>query len=584
MKGVLPISIAGACLIYVAAAAGPPRRSTAGFDVAAFGALPVQMDGRVQPIESVARLALLQIRRSAVVPGDREEMQAAEWLLELGARPDRADARRIFRVDDPQLVSVLALEPSATPFTYYAFGEVKPKLADIRTHANRIARLPRSQRAPWEEELLRLRQTLKLYERLKNSMQPNGLLQRSGLDPVRFDFAGRLASFQQDLRAGVDAAAARKRGEDEPTDEAVLQRIREFVAPHVTIERAAPLALVPPPRSGGAWRTVSGSIVESVRTGHLTPPVSRYAALMAAAARNDTAEFNRLVHEYEAWLESQGFGAELVRVRSETFFRRLQPFVRSTALYLLALLLVLVAAITRSPSVLHGAVAAGACAAALHGVGLVLEMTLDRRLASAPLYGLVLTFGFGAAVLGLVAGAWRRSAAVAALGTLAGLGAMAASHSFARGGMTGLASAVLAETGFRWVLVVVAVMVPLIAPRVCLRRFSGKPWWGLGDRPVTNLTRKSILFTHLRFIRRKGGWTMSSFRRIGLALAFAVALGFSGSVVAAQGPVAPVPSVVCQRLAAGIEALTQLTALYPSNPAFPMLLEAATAAYAANCQ
>ena len=45
-----------------------PARSKGPIDIAGFGRLPVLLNGRVQPIDSVARNALLQIRGNTDVP------------------------------------------------------------------------------------------------------------------------------------------------------------------------------------------------------------------------------------------------------------------------------------------------------------------------------------------------------------------------------------------------------------------------------------------------------------------------------------------------------------------------------------
>ena len=55
-------------LIYVAAAMLPLARTRAGYDLTGFGRLPVRVNARVQPIDSAARVGLLQIRGTVTVP------------------------------------------------------------------------------------------------------------------------------------------------------------------------------------------------------------------------------------------------------------------------------------------------------------------------------------------------------------------------------------------------------------------------------------------------------------------------------------------------------------------------------------
>src|SRR5712671_630720 len=85
------------------------------FHTREFGKLPVLLNGRVQPLDSVARNSLLQIRSTQTVPLEEKKawefwkhpkkLTATAWLLEAMMRPDLADERRIFLIHHPDLLS-----------------------------------------------------------------------------------------------------------------------------------------------------------------------------------------------------------------------------------------------------------------------------------------------------------------------------------------------------------------------------------------------------------------------------------------------------------------------------------------------
>src|SRR6266705_895754 len=95
------------------------------FHTREFARLPVLMNGRIQPFDSVARNSLLQIRSTAGVPlevvtnrlGGLEappswkfwhhpkKLKSTEWLLEVMFRPEQADERPIFLIHHPELLS-----------------------------------------------------------------------------------------------------------------------------------------------------------------------------------------------------------------------------------------------------------------------------------------------------------------------------------------------------------------------------------------------------------------------------------------------------------------------------------------------
>ena len=126
MKRWLPAIAVTAFLVYVAAAVFRPIPSAGGFDVNGFGRLPVSLNGRVQPVDSAARLALLQIRGTVTVPEDGRGawhvwgrtagLSATGWLLEILARPDAADTRKVFPIAEPAVrAAAVALAGLAPP-------------------------------------------------------------------------------------------------------------------------------------------------------------------------------------------------------------------------------------------------------------------------------------------------------------------------------------------------------------------------------------------------------------------------------------------------------------------------------------
>src|SRR5437867_11357727 len=86
-----------------------PKPDTS-FHTREFGKIPVLLNGRVQPLDSVARNSLLQLRTRQTVALDQgNKLTATEWLLELMARPEVADERKVFRIDNLELLGMLKL-------------------------------------------------------------------------------------------------------------------------------------------------------------------------------------------------------------------------------------------------------------------------------------------------------------------------------------------------------------------------------------------------------------------------------------------------------------------------------------------
>jgi len=109
-----------------------------------FGALPVLLNGRIQPFDSVARNSLLQIRSTGDVPLEEvpswkfwhhpQKLKSTEWLLEVMARPELADTRPIFLIHFSDLLSELKLQDKGVEksgLRYYTFAQLMPVLDEI---------------------------------------------------------------------------------------------------------------------------------------------------------------------------------------------------------------------------------------------------------------------------------------------------------------------------------------------------------------------------------------------------------------------------------------------------------------------
>src|SRR3954469_19936469 len=87
----------------------------------AFGRLPVVSNGRVQPFDSLARNSLLQLREKQTAnlePWKKwyekpKIIPATEWILAVMMKPEEADKWAVFRIDNPDVKSLLALPADA---------------------------------------------------------------------------------------------------------------------------------------------------------------------------------------------------------------------------------------------------------------------------------------------------------------------------------------------------------------------------------------------------------------------------------------------------------------------------------------
>jgi len=92
MKKWLPWILLGSFALWLVAQL-MPARDKEGFRINEFGKLPILLNGRVQPMDSMARNALLMISGKSVVRINegKDTMPAIEWALEAMSKPEEAD-------------------------------------------------------------------------------------------------------------------------------------------------------------------------------------------------------------------------------------------------------------------------------------------------------------------------------------------------------------------------------------------------------------------------------------------------------------------------------------------------------------
>src|SRR5215469_8554396 len=136
MKKWLPIVIAGLMAAWFLSTLRPPQEKT--FAFSQFGKLPVVFNGRVQPMDSLARNSLLQIREKEEANLEPWKgmsahlIPASQWLAIVMMDPATADQWPVFRVDNPELIALLKLPDRDVAQKHdgkhYSWNEIQPAL------------------------------------------------------------------------------------------------------------------------------------------------------------------------------------------------------------------------------------------------------------------------------------------------------------------------------------------------------------------------------------------------------------------------------------------------------------------------
>jgi ABC-type transport system involved in cytochrome c biogenesis permease subunit len=388
MKRFLPwiiLAVAAAC---IAANWLPSKTSKDDFDFGNFGQIPVLVGGRMKPLDTVARNSLLIIHgKQELQLEDGKRLSAMQWLTDTLFNAPVADQYPVFVVQNAEVLGLFGWQQSDRK--YFSFAEFSPFLKQIDEQAAQSDKLEAVQRSAYQSAILNLRNGLSLYQRLKNSIQPEGAE----------NFTAELQGFASSVPGAATAARQRSMGEN--FDKAKLDDVAQMIQRYEHLSDMAYVLAVPPLEPNGEWLSVGNSLLRSVALGEIHRIVAEYAIVGDAYRGNDRQLFNQHVQLMIDWFSKEQPNT-MKRASFEFLFNRLQPFSQSMALYVLAFLLACASWLRSSSILRRSAFYVLLLALAIHTFGLVSRMYLQERPPVTNLYSSAIFIGWGAVIVALI--------------------------------------------------------------------------------------------------------------------------------------------------------------------------------------
>jgi ABC-type transport system involved in cytochrome c biogenesis permease subunit len=388
MKRFLPWIIFAVAAGSIAANWLPPKTAKDKFDLAKFGKIPNLVGGRVKPLDTVARNSLLIIhgKQELRLEGGRR-LSAMQWLTDVLFNAPIADQYSVFVVQNAEVLGIFGWEQSDRK--YFSFAEFTPFLRQIDEQGAQSDKLEAVQRSAYQSAILNLRNGLALYQRLKNSIQPEGTQ----------NFAAELQSFESSVPGA--AKAARKLENGENFDKAKLDDVAELIQHYEKLSEMAYILAVPPHGQDQQWRSIGDSLLHSVGTKEIHPVVKEYANIGDAYRADNRLIFNQHVDLLANWFANEQPNAT-ERTSFEFLFNRLQPFSQAMVLYVFAFLLACASWLGWNRPLNRSAFYILLLALAIHTFGLVSRMYLQERPPVTNLYSSAIFIGWGAVIVALI--------------------------------------------------------------------------------------------------------------------------------------------------------------------------------------
>lgn len=343
MKRYLPAILSVAFVLAIAASIYQRQTPKTEFDLDLFGATPVLFNGRVQPLDSVARNSLLLMNGKRTAKWEGEKHRAIEWLAEAMMTPGDAAERPVFRIYDEGVRAYLPAKEASEPTSmiramfsgkgsghfYYSFEELSPFFERIRRDADTASKVDAEVRSRYQKAVIDLTNAMVRYIQLNFSLH-------HGSTPRVTEELERLAEV---MPAGLEAMNQRERGEE--FDEGDFNEMMSFGAAYQSFEANSLFFTHPRIDDEGelTWNKPSHVLNEINRSGAPSPVSLQYARLIDAYRFGDHQAFNQAVAELHAALADispEAFG----KSQAEREFNYLDPFTVSMVSYILAFLLV----------------------------------------------------------------------------------------------------------------------------------------------------------------------------------------------------------------------------------------------------
>jgi ABC-type transport system involved in cytochrome c biogenesis permease subunit len=411
----------------------------------ALARLLVQDGGRIMPMDSFARLRLLQFSGKSTFHGE----PAIGWLGRTMFEPEASASNAIFLINHPELPEALKV-PDAEGRRRFSFAELQPGLGKLHEMAVKASEAEEKERTPLESEILRLYENINTYGALMQS----------------FSFTRPHADF------AVDDAATRK-ALDLPEDRSTFSffeiyqrapKIAEGIGPAAQTDQAQwtdlqrqlfllssslyrwsqyyaglPPAVLPIPGHAqeqwiSPWDTFSvGSVGEIIRK-----ELQLLNEMSAAWVDGSQAEFDLAAQAFDRSVRARAPESNRgVRHASlELAYNRLDPFYRAELLYGFGFLLSLACMLRESRWMRRIVLVLVLVALVPHTYGLVARMVIMGRPPVTNLFATFIFVGWICVLLGLAIEWFQRNALGLLMATASGLVLLLVSGRFSAQGDT----------------------------------------------------------------------------------------------------------------------------------------------------
>ncbi|MEI6322752.1 MAG: cytochrome c biogenesis protein CcsA [bacterium] len=392
MKKTLPWIILAISLLWIASNSRLPKNISGELDLVTFGKIPVLSDGRIKPLDTVGRNALLIIHgKQSLKLADGRSIDSTRWLADVLFNAPVADQYPSFVINNPEVLGLFGWEQNTRK--YFSYTELNPFIEKIDGQGEKVEGVESAKRTPYQTAIRNLRNALMLYQRLKNSVRPESA----------HDFTGEIEAYVKAIPGGLEAIKKQQKGDKISQKE--LDAFAQFTGRYREMAEMAYLLPVPPDSTGASrhdeWLSIGASLMGALATDTIPPVTKAYALISDAYHEGNVTLFNQQLNDLSIWMVTHE-PRPTSRSAFEYVFNQLAPFYQAMGLYVLAFLLVCCSWLFGNRSLNTAAFYVLLLALAVHTFGLGSRMYLQGRPPVTNLYSSAIFIGWGTVIIGLI--------------------------------------------------------------------------------------------------------------------------------------------------------------------------------------
>jgi len=356
----IPAAVLAIAVLFVVSRTFPPSRTADGFDWESFGRLPIQFEGRVQPIDSWARNSLNVVSGHQFVRDDKGEylpsVSPSQWLLETITGTGKWADYRIIRIDHPDIKQMLGLKVTEKDFSWNELFKDPNNFKKLDEQARLAAEVPDKQRDPYQNQMIELHQRLGIFIRVQQvndaefeyTMGSRESVPQlvSAIETVDPQFRQRVQSldemgFKQAISEDLAKLDVDKLNSEQRSAVAAFMNRDERIKVNQRLMAIPPdqkLFLAAPLRPDEKWTAISDAALLGPQ--QMPQSAAMLLTIVSDFANGRAGDFNGNVAKYQAQLQS-ALPDDMGKVDYEAFFNRFDPFLLCTIFYITIFLLAL---------------------------------------------------------------------------------------------------------------------------------------------------------------------------------------------------------------------------------------------------